>query len=129
MNIPETLIMSYEAQIQYIYTNKNGYLESRAINAEAPEAEHGCKFGTQPKASEHSLSEKAIKELIDIANYFHDCIYLKQSKSERGQKQIYPIAITKCAGEDSDNQTELQFFTGGILDHIIKNHQREYFIV
>jgi hypothetical protein len=46
MNIPETLIMSYEAQLQYIYTNKHGYLESRAINAEAPEAEHGCKFGT-----------------------------------------------------------------------------------
>jgi len=87
--------MSYEAQILYIYTNKNGYLESRAINAEAPESEHGCKFSAQPKVSEHSLSEKAIKELIDIANYFHDCIYLKQSKGERGQKQIYPIAITK----------------------------------
>ena len=129
MDIPETLIMSYEAQIHYVFTNSSGYLETKSINAEPAVASLGCKFSAAKEAStsDQSLNERAIQDLIKIANYFHDCIYLRQPPTEKAK--IFPIAIVKTQGDANDNCTQLVFFTNGILDYIIKNHQREHFII
>lgn len=79
MDIPETIIVSYEAQIQYVFTNSSGYLERKSINAEPTAESSACKFSAakEPSTSDQSLSEQAIQDLIKIANYFHDCIYLR----------------------------------------------------
>ena len=80
------------------------------------------------------MSNKAVCEVIEILNHFHDCAYRPlecRPETSIGSSKglIFPIAVSKFTGDDHDNASELHYFTNSILNTIVRNHQREYFII
>ena len=142
-NIPETLILSFERTVTYLYTNSRGYLEIEVFNEDNDSddsKDHGhppCKDGHDPPeanvARSDSLSFKSVERICEIVNHFHDCHYKNQGLQERDAKEkvmLFPIAVCKYTGEeDGENQTELHYFAYSIVNTIVRQHGKDSFIV
>ena len=151
LNIPATLIFSFEASISYLYTNALGYLELSKLNGpddsdDSEDHHHPAEPDNccdpvvnlptslpQPASDlrNDTMTNKAIHQVIDILNDFHDFTYsplysaeksTRETRSGASKGPIFPIAVIKFRGDDNDNAMELHYFTNSVLNKIVKNH-------
>ena len=81
LNIPETLIFSFEDVITYIYTNHLGFLELKLLNDQSstpidPIAHDNTKCTNENNIYSHyNMRDSCVLDLIKILNGFHDKTY------------------------------------------------------